>query len=270
MTSPEVRRRELLALPLLALEFAGLPLAFLALAVSVESANAAEYERSFNWIQVVPSLIMLASGLWIWRRNRFLPARWAWRGVYFGGIGGFFVCGIAAALSVGLQGWLYDSLIYLFPFLGIIGAAACWALGWAARRVLTYPVDEQLADSRYEWEFGVRDAKRVALVVGTEELHIRESFTVSTGHDSSETRTRGESHHLRAVSVETVHIDGYGGRVQPLLPAQIQTPVGADPGPAVAVHAGQQTLVIPVRDAEQVSGLIQRRIAAARAFAGSR
>lgn len=181
-TSAEVRRRQRLALPLLPVEFIGVPLIILGLVLAVEVRRAEETDAGFDVIQVVPVLILLALGAFIWSRNRFKPARWAASGAVFGTFGG----------------------------------GLCGLLGWTARRVLTRPVVEELADTRY------------ALA--------------------------------QLTRVDEVHIDGYGCSVQPQLPLTIQAEVGAAPGPALGVQAGQLYWVIPVEDAGQVARLIQRRM----------
>lgn len=259
-TSAEVRRRQRLVQSLLAMEFVGVPLIFLGLSLVVEVRNAEENDAGFDVIQVVPVLIMLAAGAFIWSRNRFKPARWAVRGAVFGAFGGFFVFGLIAIRSIGLDDPWFDGLTYVFPVAGVIGGGLCGLLGWAARRVLTRPVVEELADTRYELSFPVRDVKRVAVSVDEEKLHILETYSSGTG-DNRRSRTRGERYALAQLTrVDEVHIDGYGGRVQPQLPPTIQAEVGASPGPALGVQAGRFYWVIPVEDAGQVARLIERRM----------
>lgn len=260
--SAEVRRRERLALPLLAASYGGVPLLLLGLAVAVELRSAEEDDRAFDLMQVVPALVMLLVGGFLLYRNRARPVRWASSGVAFGAAGGFFVFGIVAIRSIGLDDPLFDGLTYAFPFAAAAAAGLCGLLGWAARRVLSTPVVPELAQSRYAWSFPVRDAKRVHVDVDHEQLAILEHYSHGTG-ETSRSGERGERLLLSSLTrVELVHIDGYGGRVQPVLPAQIQTPVGAEPGPALLVQAGSAQWVVPVVEAPAVVGLIQRRLPA--------
>lgn len=260
-TSAEVRRRERIALPLLTVMYVGVPLVFLALAVIVEQHNSTDSERGFDWIQVIPSTIMLATGVFLLRRRRYTLAKWAGGGGLFGAIGGFFVFGIISIQAIGLDGEFFDKLSYSFVFAAPLFGGICWLLGHSARRVLTYPVVAELADSPYVWTFRVRDARRVTVGIDMRHLSIMETYSVGSG-DNATTRSRGERIALAHLSeIGAVTVDG---AMPPQLPSAIQSQVDTAPGPALVIPRGKARLVVPVDEADSIAQLIQRRISLAR------
>jgi hypothetical protein len=260
-TSAEVRRRERIALPLYFLMYAGIPVLFLVLATIVTVEAGKEYERGFDAVQLIPSVIMLAAGMFLALRRRHKPGKWAGGGGLFGAVGGLFVFGLIAIQSIGLDGELFEFLSSGFAFAVPLFGGLGWVLGWGARRVLTNPVVGDLADSRYEWTFRVRDTRRVRVDVDLKLVSLLETYSVGSG-DNASTRTRGEKiplAHLSEVGAVTT-----GAQWPPRLPSSIQAAPGQEPGPALVIPHGKIQWIVPVDEAEGVAQLIQRRISLAR------
>lgn len=251
---PALRHRLRQVRPLLALEFVGVPLLYLGLTIAAEltpdplEQSALSSGPTFDVMGLLPAVLVGVAALLIWRKVRHTPSSWATAGIGIGAV----VLVVSIGFSSGL-GALVGSVG--LPAIGLGTVALCAGLGWAARKLLVGTLPVEFADSPYEWSFRVRGATNVQLVIGTEQVSVRERR--SSGASSSRTTTASYPLHTVTFVGDTA-IDGT--TVVPQLPKQIQTEVPVLPGQAVVVEVRDQRLVIPVDNAEEVRPLLHRRV----------
>lgn len=79
----DLRRRERLASPPRLFVYVGLPVLFLVAAgwISYRYTTLGE-DRSFNYRALFLPAALVLIGLWLGRRHRYRPARWAWSGTW--------------------------------------------------------------------------------------------------------------------------------------------------------------------------------------------
>lgn len=245
--SAVLRRRQLRATPLLSLAFAGVPALLIGYSLAVE----------LSWGMAAPGGIMLVAGLLTayWSRHR--PGRWAQRGFYFG------LTGAIPALTTYIVAVVEDVELPLGAVGGlalcVVPAIVCWGLGWLAHRVLTFPVVEELAESRYEWTLPLRGLRRVALTVGTADVGIAESqwaIVLFLHLDPVERRAR-----VPLDEVDLVWDATTSGVAPASLPETVEATCDEITGAAVGIRGAGQTWVLPVDHAPQVVRLLQRRVA---------
>lgn len=256
-----VRRRQMLALPLLALVFVGVPVLIAGYLMVVELGAARRGGGQINWGVPATYGVVLGMGLIMWAFSRHRPGTWAHQGFYFGVAGALpAMATVLYASTRGIDIVLGVLIQFVAPIVAYIG------LGTLAYRVLTFPVVEELADSRYEWTVPLRGLPRVALTIGTGEIGVVQHEAVVWWF----LQLSPVAHRWRRplAAVDMVWDATTNGFAPLILPKGIEVASGATTGPAVGVRVGKHTWVLPVDDAQQVIRLLERRIAmkAARAI----
>lgn len=252
--SAVVGRRRMLALPLLALAFVGVPVLIAGYLMAVELAAARRDGGQANWVVAVPYGILLGVGLLMWFVCRRRPGTWAYQGFYFG------VAGCLPAILTAVYANTRGIDIALAVILqGVAPVVVCWVLGRLAYRMLTFPVVEDLADSRYEWTVPLRGLPRVALTIGTDQVGVVQQegvfmFFLQLGPIANRWRRQ-------LSSVDWVWDASTSGVAPPNLPKEIDAKSDGTTGPAVGIRVADNTCVLPVDDAQQVIRLLERRIA---------
>lgn len=254
MSSPVVRQRELLAVPLLTIVFVGVPALLTWLGYEVERVNAEEHDRDVMWRQAAPGLVTLVVGLLTWFGSRRKPASWARRAAYSVGTLGWFASAVVSINAIGTDVFGESTdIVRTICFVPVVAPVA-WALGLLATRVMTRPLRPELGDSRYEWPVPVRGVRNTQLLVGVDRVEIAQTYTVRTGSNTSSTRTRGQKLPLEALrTIQPTH----GATID--LPPEIELSAPVASGPSVTIETADRSFTIPVDEATVVAHLIQQR-----------
>ncbi|WP_350279872.1 hypothetical protein [Kribbella sp. HUAS MG21] len=118
------------------------------------------------WIGCVVPVALLAVGVVLWRRHRYLPRWWAGVAGLFGGLAGLTVTLFPLAVGV------WWPAILALPAL-IVGTVAGLALARAADRALLVPFVPELAGTPYELVFRLRGVPLAAVLVGADTITIQ-------------------------------------------------------------------------------------------------
>lgn len=238
------------------------PVALLVLTVLVQLANVRENARhQFDFVQLVPGAIFLAYAAFAFTRRRYRPVTWPGSAVMLG-IGTFFTGALIAVASIGLHKSVFGTIgtsFFYFPVLVVIPLG--WLLGRLASRVLLSPPIPELADSPFELAFAWRGSRRERLTIGTEQIAVSQTYTVSSG-ESSHTRTTTHAYPLTAIDrAEPVVLTDHDEiRFAASFAHQPQYTLG----PALRLLVRGQEWTIPIDHPDVLAEVARRRAASAR------